>query len=349
MRGGRIYFLYVPTEWYSGFSAKYHREMSECWDFFHVIPPKKKLGFPKDSQSMDIDCIWYTAIEDTLKWLSASVNFDAVICHYIFLSKAFTFLPDNVFKILYTHDRFSDRAKVLSDQGLKPDYFYTSRSEEGRAFDRADLVVAVKNTEADFFKNLSGTPVMTIGHAGQPTPVPFKPIQGRNIKIGFIGSENAVNAENINKFLSLYNDALSELKNIEMVFAGRICNLINAGSLPHKMLGMVDSVTTFYEEVDLVFVPFTFSTGIKIKAIEAMAHHVPIIMTHNAADGLPVRAAEHQCSNLDAFFEILRNISKNPDTLITLQKESENIYKLIRQEIDHSIDEIIFTIKHQGK
>ncbi|WP_020400480.1 glycosyltransferase [Kordiimonas gwangyangensis] len=348
-RGARIHFLYVPTEWYGGFSPREHMAMSDCWDIFHVIPPKEKLGFTPNPDGMDIDCIWYDDIETAVRWWCKGVRMDAVVCHYVFLSKVLEIVPESTFKILYTHDKFSDRHKMLTAQSLKPDYFYTTPEGEGKAFDRADLVVAVKENEAEDFRKLTSTEVVTIGHAGVPTKRDLIAATDGKLRIGFIGSENAVNCTNIDRFFNRFGDEVAARSDWEFIIAGKICDRWSSELTNVKLLGRVGELADFYNQVDVVFIPFEFSTGIKIKAIEAMSFSTPVIMTRDAADGLPVNGALHQCDSQRAVLDGLVALADNREKLQPLTALSEEVYRLIRQEIASKIDTVFTQIRNKRR
>ena len=47
--------------------------------------------------------------------------------------------------MLETHDSFSGRRETFEAHGIAPEFFYTTLERERVAFDRADLVVAIKD------------------------------------------------------------------------------------------------------------------------------------------------------------------------------------------------------------
>jgi len=73
--------------------------------------------------------------------MSFSVN-------YTFLTKAFEYAPPGVVKILDTHDLFSGRRELFENFAVAPEFFYTSPEREKIALDRADAVIAIKQSEA---------------------------------------------------------------------------------------------------------------------------------------------------------------------------------------------------------
>jgi hypothetical protein len=57
---------------------------------------------------------------------------------------------------------------------------------------------------------------------------------------------------------------------------------------PHvDILGPIDSVDTFYRNIDAVLAPMERGGGMKVKVVEAMMHGVPVIATEHSKMGLP--------------------------------------------------------------
>jgi hypothetical protein len=67
---------------------------------------------------------------------------------------------------------------------------------------------------------------------------------------------------------------------------------------PHiDILGPVDSVGSFYHNVDAVLAPMELGGGMKVKVVEAMMHGVPVIATEHSTEGLPP-AISAACTDL---------------------------------------------------
>lgn len=348
-RGARIHFLYVPTEWSNGLIPDEYVDMADQWDLFHVIPPKSQPQFWTNNDIFMIDDLWDADTETVLKWWQKQTKFDAVICHYVFMSKALEFFPDSTYKILYTIDRFSDRKEMLLQNGLKPEYFYTNKQEEAKAFNRADIVIAVKDEEADYFKTITDTQVVTIGHLDKQIKLTTKLGSHKNLRIGFIGSENSINTTNLDNFFSRHLASLEACKDIKFKIAGKICDVWSIESPIVELVGRVETVKEFYEEVDLIIIPFEFSTGIKIKAIEAMAHGVGVLMTKNACEGIPSDFTEHTYNDIDAIYEGLIEMINDRNLVHDLAKKSNIVYTKIQDEIARGIDQILESISTNNK
>ena len=155
-RGARIHFVYYPAEWsFSFVPPDLVDRMRSQWDSFHLLHTTRPHHPPSIGADHTIDEWWDPCIGAHLQWLFARQRFDAFIVNYTYLSKALEFAPPGVLRILDTHDQFTGRRALLQAQGIAPEFFHTTQEEEAIAVARADLVWAIKEQEAAFFRTLS--------------------------------------------------------------------------------------------------------------------------------------------------------------------------------------------------
>jgi glycosyltransferase involved in cell wall biosynthesis len=67
-------------------------------------------------------------------------------------------------------------------------------------------------------------------------------------------------------------------------------NLPRVGNV--DIIGPVDDVATFYEQVDVVIAPTELGGGMKVKVVESMMYGVPVVTSEHARSGLPDAIAE---------------------------------------------------------
>lgn len=310
-RGAEIHFGYFPREWGGRFSPLEQREMTRDWDYFDTIVPSKPFVYQTDERYFGIDDWWDEAIGRFIRYKVDGERFDCCLVNYAFFSKAFEYLPRNVFKILDTHDRMSGRREMLEQQGIEPEFFYTTEAEEKVALDRADLVLAINEEEADFFRSISSTPVVTLGHVTEPETAETlpSPVDGQ-FRMGFLGSSNSVNVTNVNNFLAAVHRAFPNgMPGVQFCFYGSCCSRIQIPqgfATPQKFFGRVETVDEFYSNVDCVFVPFIFGTGQKIKLIEALSYEIPLLATASASEGSGSTAEMHNLAGFDEVISAMR-------------------------------------------
>lgn len=158
--------------------------------------------------------------------------------------------------------------------------------------------LASANLYAGFgdYMSQSGKPCST-NSAWAPTPV--SPIvrtvtHSRPVKkVGFIGSLNyPPNEMSLRRFFRDYGNRLHE-KGIEIVVAGFNSEQVRSWGVNATVMGPVESVVTFYENIDAALVPIQHGGGIKVKAVEALSHGVPVFGTNHVREGFSPEFRKH--------------------------------------------------------
>ena len=319
--------------------------MADCWDYFHVIAPSKDFVYQTDDIHFSIDDWWDEAIGHFVNWKTNGYHFDAVVCNYAFFSKIFDFIPNSSLKVLDTHDRLSDRREMLEKHSISPEFFYTTKEQEQIALDRANLVLAIKQEEADFFDTLTSVDVRTLGHL---EPRNFKDeaepkrAVGSKLRVGFLGSANSINTKNLERFFDEISSAMLSVEDIVFEIAGSVCEALPVNALPASIVfhGRVESVEDFYQQVDLIFVPFEFSTGLKIKLIEALSYGKPVLSTSNASEGVPAKSKWHLISSYSEMWHVIQQVARKPELLVNIEAESRALFESAHEVTSLELDRL---------
>lgn len=344
-RGAEIHFGYFPREWGGRFSAREQQKMTAEWDFYDTIVPSKPFVYQTEERYFGIDDWWDDAIGRFIRYKVDGESFDACIVNYAFFSKALEYLPNDVVKILDTHDRLSGRREMLEAFGVEPEFFYTTEDQERIALQRADIVLAINEEEAEFFRKLSGRPVITLGHVAEAErAVPVPRAEGERVRMGFLGSSNSVNVKNMNDFLVELTQRVPEgLSGIQIDIYGSVCSRINIPDgcrTPVRLLGRVDEVSDFYANVDCAFVPFLFGTGQKIKLIEALSYGVPLLATANASEGSGSIASAHLLSSFEEVIDAMTRFAQDSAFREQLAADTVEQFDRYCARIDDSLDAV---------
>jgi glycosyl transferase family 1 len=315
--GARITFLHYPSEleWRDTLPWRAERAMSQAWDQYYTISPKRLLHTNPQGAYHGIDEWWDEAIGDFLKWLFSVQSFDAFIVNYSWLSKAFEYAPRAVFKILDTNDKVSGRRELLESLGLDPEFFYTTEGEEKIALRRADLVWAIKEEEKLLFEKMSATPVVALPHVDparaieRPAPDP-----DGYLRVGIIGARNNINWINIGEFLKVAEPVFKEqFAPVKIVIAGSVCDLLKGAKSPYvELCGRVETVDEFYKTVDCVAVPMRLSTGLKIKTGEALSLGLPVVSLAHAFEGYRPTDKLHTLADFADMAKAIADLSFQP-------------------------------------
>ena len=304
-KGFEIHYVHYASEgdWRNNMPLKTRQEMDKQWDIVdHIYPSVGLHDWPKHGEDHLIDEWWDPVLENHLQHLFKGRTYDVVIVNYTWLSKALDFVPTHTYKVLDTHDKFSGRRQLLAENGIDKEFFHTTEPEEIKGLSRADLVWAIKDEERILFEAMGvDAKVETLIHMDQQRPS----LSPRNnvgyASFGFIGARNNINKVNIKNFLEaaipIFEKYLPPLK---IHIAGSICKeLDNQENSFVKLLGYVDTVDSFYDNIDAAIVPMEFSTGLKIKAGEALSQSKPLLSHIHAMEGYPTTHSLHECKSFE--------------------------------------------------
>ena len=300
--GYKVHFLYYTLE---GLDATQRVQMENCWDFFHSVPCRPLNRGMSMGSHFGLDDWYDPQVGDVAAALHRRWNYQAVIVNYVWFSGVLESLPSDLIKIIDTHDVFGDRHLRSIAAGLKPEWYYTSRQEERRGLQRADIVLAIQDEEKKYFQELGLPRVEVIGFVTPPNFLPPRPKQ-RKLTIGYIGSSNPWNVNSF-RALNAALEAQSELmKRFAFKVAGPICKVVKEESPIFQIEGIVDNVQSFYRDVDIVVNPMIGGTGLKIKSIEALSYGRPFLSTIDGMVGIQSDYAQHNAKSIDEIVELIR-------------------------------------------
>lgn len=346
-RGARVHFVFYPQEWWFDYLPDdLVREMGKQWDSFHLLPATRHTYTRPEGADYKIDEWWDDSIRDYLQWLFKRNRYDAFIVNYAYMSKAFEYAPANTLKILDTHDKFTGRRQLLDDNGIAPEFFYTTEDQEAIAMNRAQLVWAIKDEERDFYRSISNTPCITMPHIEPEvrTARVRRPEDNGRLVIGMLGSGNAINVNNARAFVKVALPIIAQRQAALVIrFVGMMCTrLPDLEGVPGvELMGPVDSVDEFYRDVDLVIVPLAFSTGLKIKAVEAFATGMPLVAMGHALEGIPTRHPWHKCDSMEQVAEVCCDVAFDRQLLKGLTESTTQTYALVRAQAKIAFDDTL--------
>lgn len=336
--------------WYRTAGEPQFAALRELVDSFHFVPGDHLAR--SDDRDWDIDDWMSPSFDAYVKWLATSRNYDVVFCNYVFFSKTLTHFPKSVCRILDTHDKFGGRRQLLVQNNSRVEFFYTSEGQEGIGLNRADLVIAIKEQEEEYFLSIADTSVISVPYVEErPRDVSKPSRHGRSRRstrrtssrgsksaqpvFGYIASSNWINRENFYKFLECYKslDRFKRGERFTLEIYGSICNVIEQGEDLYVSRGMVQEVSEFYDRIDCVIIPQEFSTGLKIKVSEALSFETPLIAHGHALEGFPVKPDSlMSCRSFEELAERCFEINDRPELLTKLHKESVTVQETLLRE-----------------
>lgn len=116
----------------------------------------------------------------------------------------------------------------------------------------------------------------------------FKLKDINHIKFGVIGAwSRKENSKGFQKFLDQCEKF--KLYNLNLTIGGSSIEVIKQMNLNQhnvKILGFVDDLADFFDQIDILLIPLEMGGGVKIKVLQALASKVPCIGTEIAFEGI---------------------------------------------------------------
>ena len=235
---------------------------------------------------LPVDSYFDSASAGYVRELLARSRFDVAIVSYIFYSRILESIPAEVLKVIDTHDVFSDRYRLYREHGQPREFFSTSRAEEGKALDRADLALAIQEADAGHFRSLTRQPVAVVGHLAPPDAGVRAPMSSPPA-ILFVGSAMGINTHGVTWFLDhVLPMVRREVPDAELWLVGSIGKRFKAGRAGVRRWGLIDPLDDLYRQAAVVINPQQFGTGLSIKCVDALSRGRPLVTTASGARGL---------------------------------------------------------------
>lgn len=244
----------------------------------------------------------------SVPWTPADISYtdrhtpdgSIIVADYIFQTKAFDVLKEKACATAtIMHDLFHRRAEMVEETGVVDSVTTVERDDEIRMLSRADLVIAIQQTEANFIlENLPDQPVLTVPMS---FPVADEPQPGHDTEILFVGSNTEPNVAGLKWFFkNCWPKILEAVPNVTLTIAGSVSSGMAGFPQPKAVqyLGVVDDLAPLYERAGVVISPLTFGSGLKVKLIEAMALGKAMVATSITLQGVEA-IAEHAVLQAD--------------------------------------------------
>ncbi|HBT70669.1 MAG TPA: glycosyl transferase family 1 [Agrobacterium sp.] len=286
-----------------------------------------------------LDEFYYPEIGRQVRDIQRRLGIDAVIVEYAFHSRAFLGLPDDVRRILDTHDSFADRHKAFINTANKYGYWFSVPPQvECKAFRRADVVVAIQEEEERTFRQRLGKEAPAVATVSHILDLDGRVEDLTSSDFLFLGSGNDANIISLNAFLDNVLPLIRAARpDVRLVVAGSICGKIEDREGVVK-LGRVDSLKDAFTRAPLSINPIALGTGINIKLLDALAAGIPTISSRTGVRGLPERYRSGvvvvEDNDHQAFAEAILQLSASRDQREALgNKAFEDAVEWNRQQM----------------
>ncbi|MEM9187117.1 MAG: glycosyltransferase family 4 protein [Planctomycetota bacterium] len=261
----------------------------------------------------------------------------AVVAEYVFASRTLEHTQPGVARVIDTHDRLTRRNRLLREHGVAATWMSLRPGEEKKGLDRADVVLAIQQTEAEHFRAVTTAAVDTVGHIQPACFLPTARREGRRLRAGLLASSNPINVRSTR--LMLEEAARTDLrKGAELVVGGSVCEHLGDLTDGVTLAGRVDEVASFYGGLDLLINPMVAGTGLKIKSIEALAYGLPLLSTRCGTEGLPVNHPLHRLETAEDVARGIGQLACGESSLDDLRDASRACFKAYSHKTEQSLD-----------
>lgn len=332
--GYRVHVVYYMYDAGST-NADMRRASLYEYDLYKEVPVESKLtGANYNGLNVHVDDWCGIEAMDAVSELCEKFEYDIAITNYPWMSAVFDRVHAYTRKILLTHDSFVDRNRRMLEQGY-PESGWISIDQEGErlACTRSDVVVAMQEHEAEGFRALVDPErVEVIGPIFDRVDIEL-PERGDKLRIGYFGSSNWVNEQNLGAYLKHWAEDDELRAGTEIIIGGGVCETLKdfvPASLLKKvnptMVGRVRTPGDFFSSCDLIINPERGGTGIKIKTLEALAHGCAIITTKGGSIGLDSDSPYHGAEDFQELATLTRDFVNQPDRISELRAQCIDMY-----------------------
>lgn len=295
--GHEVHFLYLKRR-----QKSESRQMERQWDSYMELeynrprPPRLFRYMSKWSKRVRNTAMpygvdyWYDeTVTDVVERSMEQTRYDVVMVQYVFISKLLESVPGDVTRIIDTHDVLADRHKIYEQKGLQPSFFYTTRHQEAKGLNRADVVLANDDREQQYFRKLVSrkTKVVTVGTPIRICEKAELRTYAESHRVAFIGSRNLINLEAVKYLMDqVWPLLIARSCHYTLEIVGGIGELL---SEPRRrrcnVVGRVADVGLYYKKADVIVNPVQECTGTQTKNLEAFGYGKPLVTTSLGARG----------------------------------------------------------------
>lgn len=270
-------------------------------------------------------------------------NIRAVLVNYIWQSDLFIYEGNDYYKIIETHD--PQYLFCSQNRKVNPKWpSYVTREDEVRILSQFDLVLAVSNTDADYFKRLLKNDVFYLPFTVDAKYIPPKS-KNTGLIIGFVGGKTEFNYRAAKWFIDNVLIRLDKDK-FSLYIYGNVCKFFGSEQPGNFVLkGFADTVEEIYETCDIMVNPALISGGIKTKNVECISHGLPLLTTTSGSKGMEEGVASGALFSSDEPKEWVDYINSltNPKTRDSVSKKAyDYAQKYFSSEKDKEFEAKVF-------
>jgi len=215
-----------------------------------------------------------------------------IIAEYIWTSRVLKLAPASTFRVIDLIDMFSNKGMNVNRFGFD-DPLATSPDEERAFLNRADLAIAIQDTEAEAFRQLKPTcRVITAGIDFDVARLSDSSDQTSSPPVVLIvASNNPFNVRCVQEFSAeAWPIIRTQQPEAVLRIVGKVCHsLVNLGQ-GVELIPYAGDLTAAYRQATVVVNPVYAGTGLKVKSVETLGHGQALVSWPEGVAGIPTCA-----------------------------------------------------------
>lgn len=329
-----------------GIRFHYHKAGWRTPDFWYAVGwqlIRKKLGgieWPPPSSSY----YWRPAMAAGWRGILRRERIEAAMISYANWHRlAHVSREENVWTALEMHEYLTQQLVVRERLAGRPDpaedQLAKFRREEMNCLAAADCVVSINEAEGEMVRRELNKPVVYLPMCLQERRVPDAEVKSSDILV--VGSFIEHNRIGLKQFLDgPWRTILRWRPETRLVICGRVAAVAQPGPNVECHPDVPD-LTPFYQGAKVVLLVTVAGAGIKIKAIEALAHGCCIVAHRHSVEGMPFVTGRHGIAleTLDTAAEPILQLLENPGAR---ERHSANALDLFRQHFSFERSRDVF-------
>lgn len=351
--GHEVHFLYLQQRLRDSSGAMQHH-WNDRLHVFHSLSPASFVGRGRRKLvrvlgktfhlNLPVDSYFDPGAARYLRTLLDAGGFDAAIVSYIFYSRLLESVPGSVRKLIDTHDVFSDRYRLYREHGQANEFFSTGTSEEAKALDRADTVLAIQEYDASHFRSLTTRPVAVVGHLAPVAPASADAGSDRAPAILFVGGPMGINVHGVTWFIDqVLPGVRRRVPDAQLWLVGGIGGRLRREAPGVHRFGFVDALEDVYRRAAVVINPQQFGTGLSIKSVDALLRARPLVTTASGARGLEdgAGAAFMQAGSAEEFGDLVVGLLRDPGEAAALAGRAAEFARTYHRRNLQALDQVV--------